>query len=76
MRQPTDKPLAKPTDLLTRRVIARAKAARVIAEPVAILGDPAPGRSALEQRARAEFVVMKKPKIGGSTPPYRGGAAG
>ena len=65
VRQPTDKPPAKPTDLLTRRVIARAKAARVIAEPVAILGDPAPGRSALEQRARAEFVVMKKLGLGG-----------
>lgn len=39
MRQPTEKPPPKPTDLL----IARAKTARFIAVPVAILGDPAAG---------------------------------
>jgi len=50
MKQPAEKPPPKPTDLLTRRVIARAKTARFIAVPVAILGDPEPGRSALEQR--------------------------
>jgi hypothetical protein len=54
VRQPTDKPPARPTDLLTRRVVARAKAARYVAVPVAFLGDPAPGRSALEQRERAK----------------------
>jgi len=52
MRQPAYKPPARPSDLLTRRVVARANAARFIAEPVAFLGDPAPGRSALEQRER------------------------
>jgi len=56
MREPTDKPPARPTDLLTRRVVARAKAARFVAVPVSILGDPAPGRSALEQRERAKPV--------------------
>ena len=45
MRQPTEKPPPKPTDLLTRRVIARAKTPRFIAVPVAILGDPEPGAS-------------------------------
>jgi hypothetical protein len=57
MRQPTEKPPPKPTDLLTRRVVARAKTARLIAVPVAILGEPAPGRPALEQREQARFIV-------------------
>ena len=43
MRQPMEKPPPKPTDLLTRRVIARAKTARFIAVPAAILGDSAAG---------------------------------
>jgi len=55
VREPTDKPPAKPADLMTRRVVARAKAARFVAVPVAILGDPEPGRSALEQREPASL---------------------
>jgi hypothetical protein len=54
-----DKPPAKPIDPLIRRVVARAKTARFIAVPVVILGEPAPGRSALEERERARLIVMK-----------------
>ena len=58
-----DKPEARPSDLLTRRVVARARGAQFIAVPVAIFGDPAPGRSALEQRepktAHAVFHNIK-----------------